>query len=122
MTLQTPDGKVNFNTSQTYTTADLGTDPYPGAQGTPDGMKINSPTGSMVVSSFLTTDSKQQVIDFYKSKFGGNTAVMDTPDSAIVTYAKSKQENIMVTVTANQSRDKGKTRITITHIKNTKPS
>jgi predicted nucleic acid-binding Zn ribbon protein len=120
MTLQTPEGKVNLNTSETFTAAELGTDPYPGAQATRGGMKMNLPGGSMVMGSFLTSDSKQQVIDFYKARFGGNTAVMDTADGAIITMPKSKQESVMVTVTANPSRDSGKTRITITHTINTK--
>ena len=121
MTLQTPEGKVNLNSSETFTASELGTDPYPGAQTTRGGMKMNLPTGSMVMGSFLTSDSKQQVIDFYKGKFGSNTAVMDTADGAIVTFAKSKQESVMVTITANPSRDSGKTRITITHTINTEP-
>jgi hypothetical protein len=115
MSIQTPEGKVNLNASQTYTAAELGTDPYPGAQSTPGGMKVDSPGGSMVMGSFLTTDSKQQVIDFYKARFGDNTAVMDTADGAIVTYTKSKQESIMVTITTNTTRDNGKTRISIMH-------
>jgi hypothetical protein len=120
MSIQTPEGKVNVNTSQTFTAAELGTDPYPGAQATRGGMKMNLPGGSMVMGSFLTSDSKQQVIDFYKAKFGSNTAVMDTADGAIITMPKSKQESVMVAVTANQSRDNGKTRIVITHTINTK--
>jgi hypothetical protein len=122
MTIQTPEGKVDLNASQTYTADDLGTDPYPGAQSTHGGMKMNLPTGSMVIGSFLTSDSKQQVVDFYKSKFGSNTAVMDTPDGALITFSKSKQESVMVTITANSSRNNGKTQITITHTINTKPS
>jgi hypothetical protein len=120
MSIQTPEGKVNLNSSQTFTAAELGTDPYPGAQATRGGMKMNLPGGSMVMGSYLTSDSKQQVIDFYKAKFGSNTMVMDTADGAIITFAKSKQESIMVTITANPSRDSGKTRISITHTINTK--
>ena len=120
MTIQTPEGKVDLNASQTFTAAELGTDPYPGAQSARGGMNMNSPTGSMVIGSFLTSDSKQQAVDFYKGKFGGNTMVMDTADGAIITFAKSKQESVMVAITANQSRDNGKTRITITHTINNK--
>jgi len=122
MSIHTPGGNVNLGATQTFTAAELGTDPYPGAQSTPGGMKMDSPGGSMVIGSFLTTDSKEQVIDFYKSKFGGDTAVMDTADGAIVTCNKSKQESIMVTITSNPSRDNGKTRISIMHTINNKPS
>jgi len=122
MSIQTPEGKVNLNASQTYSAAELGTDPYPGAQSTPGGMKMDTPGGSMVMGSFLTTDSKQQVIDFYKARFGGETSVMDTPDGAIVTFNKSKQESIMVTITTNTARDQGKTRISIMHTISNKPS
>ena len=119
MTLQTPEGKVNLNASQTYSASDLGTDPYPGAQSTPGGMKMDLPTGSMVMGSFITSDSKEQVVEFYKARFGAS-GVLDTPDGAILTLNKSKQESVMVTVTANSKRDSGKTRITITHTINNK--
>ena len=122
MTMQTPEGKINFNTAQTYTAADLGVDPYPGAESTRGGIKMDLPTGSMVTGVYLTSDTKQQVVDFYKSKFGGTAAVFDTSDGAMLTQTVSKQESIMVTVTANPTRDNGKTRITITHTKSNKAS
>jgi hypothetical protein len=120
VSINTPGGTITANPSQTYTASELGTDIYPGAQGTEGGMKMSLPTGSMVMGSFLTSDSKQQVIDFYKAKFGGSAMVIDTADGAMLTQAVSKQESVMVTVTANSSRDKGQTRIVITHTINTK--
>jgi hypothetical protein len=120
MTLQTPEGKVNLNSSETFTAAELGTDPYPGAQSTRGGMKMDLPTGSMVTGVYLTSDSKQQVIDFYKAKFGSGAMFMESSDAAVVSMNKSQQEAVVVTITANSSRDSGKTRITITHTKNTK--
>jgi hypothetical protein len=120
VSINTPGGTITANPSQTYTAAELGTDIYPGAQSTSGGMKMSMPTGSMVIGSFLTSDSKQQVIDFYKGKFGSQASVFDTADGAMLTQAVSKQESVMVTVTANQARDNGKTRIVITHTINTK--
>ena len=120
VSINTPGGTITANPSQTYSAAELGTDIYPGAQSTTGGMKMSLPTGSMVIGSFLTSDSRQQVIDFYKSKFGAQAAVFDTADGAMLTQNVSKQESVMVTVTTNQPRDKGQTRITITHTINTK--
>jgi len=122
MTLQTPEGKVNLNSSQSFTAAELGTDPYPGAQSTRGGMKMDLPSGSMVTGVYLTSDSKQQVVDFYKSKFGSKAMVMESSDGAVVSYNKDQTEAVVVTITANSSRDSGKTRVTITHTKNTKTS
>jgi len=121
MTMQTPEGKINFNTAQTYTAADLGVDPYPGAESTRGGMKMDLPTGSMVTGVYLTADSKDHVVDYYKGKFGSTLAVFDTADAAILTFAISKQESVMVTITAKPSEYDGKTRITITHTKSNKP-
>jgi hypothetical protein len=120
VSINTPGGTISANSSQTYTAAELGTDIYPGAKSTDGSVKMSTPTGSMVIGSFLTSDSKQQVVDFYKGKFGGTAMSFDTGDGAMLTQAISKQESVMVTVTANQSRDKGMTRVTITHTINTK--
>jgi hypothetical protein len=120
MTLQTPEGKVNLNSSQSFTAAELGTDPYPGAQSTRGGMKMDLPSGSMVTGVYLTSDSKQQVIDFYKAKFGSGAMVMESSDGAVISVNKSQKEAVVVTITADSARDSGKTRVTITHTKDTK--
>ena len=121
VTLQTAEGKVNLNASENYSATELGTDPYPGAQSTRGGMKMDLPTGSMVTGVYLTSDSKDHVVDYYKGKFGSTLAVFDTADAAILTFAISKQESVMVTITAKPSEYDGKTRITITHTKSNKP-
>jgi len=120
VTFQTPEGKVTANTTETYTASDLGTDPYPGAETVRGGMKMELPTGTMVTGVFLTSDSKEQVLSFYKSKFGSAASTVDTADGAMVTLAKGQHEAVVVTITTKQSQDGGKTRVTITHTKETK--
>jgi hypothetical protein len=123
MTLQTPEGKVNLNASESYSAAELGTDIYPGAQSTRGGMKMDLPTGSMVTGVFLTSDSKDSVLAFYKSQLGGSASVIENPGSAIVSLSKGQQESVMVTITENSSQeDNGKTKIVILHTKSTKAS
>ncbi len=104
MTLNTPQGKVNFNTTETYTAAELGTDIYPGAQSVKGGMRMELPTGSMVTGVFVTSDSKDQVVAFYKNKFGSGASTFDTADGAILTLPMGDKESVMVTVTARRRR------------------
>jgi hypothetical protein len=122
MTVNTPDGKVDLNSTETYTAADLGTDIYPGAQSVKGGMRMESPNGSMVTGIFVTSDSKDQVVAFYKSKFGSGASTFDTADGAILTLPVGDKESVMVTVTAKPSENDGKTKLVIVHTKNNKTS
>jgi hypothetical protein len=122
VTMETPEGKITANPSETFTASDLGTDLYPGAQSTRGSMRMQLPTGSMVTAVFLTSDSKQQVIDFYKSKLGSAASVMEISDRAMISINKGQQESVVVTITTNSSQDNGKTRITIMHTTSTKAS
>jgi hypothetical protein len=122
MTITTPEGKVNLNTNETYSASDLGTDIYPGAQSIHGGMRMELPTGSMVTGVFVTSDSKDQVVAFYKTKFGSGASTFDTSDGAILTLPKGQQESVMVTITAKPSQNNGKTKVVIVHTKNNKAS
>jgi hypothetical protein len=122
MSLSTSEGTVNLNTKQSYTASDLGTDIYPGAQAGHGGVKMDMPDGSMVSAVFLTTDSKDQVLAFYKGRFGSDSSVFDTHEGAVLTVTKGKQESVVVTITAKPNQNDGKTQITIVHTKNNKPS
>ena len=120
MTVQTPDGKMDLNTTETYTAADLGTDIYPGAQSVKGGMRMESPTSSTVTGIFVTTDSKDQVVTFYKAKFGSGASTFDTNDGAMITLSKGDQETVLVTITGKPSENEGKTKIVIVHTTNNK--
>lgn len=122
VSLNTPGGTFTANSSETFSASDLGTDIYPGAQAGKGGMRITLPSGSSVTAVFVTSDSKDQVVNYYKSKFGSDTSVFDSASSAMITVQKSKQESVMVTVTANSSQYNGKTQITIMHTTSNKPS
>ena len=122
LTMSTPNGTVNLNAEQTYTASDLGTEIYPGAQSIKGGMKVSLPTGTMVSGVFVTPDSKDQVVNFYKSKFGDAASVMDTEDAAMLTLKKGEQESVMVTVSSKASENDGKTKIAIIHTTTNKPS
>jgi hypothetical protein len=122
MTLQTPGGTISTSQSKTYSAAELGTDIYPGAQNGHGSMKMDLPTGSMVTGIFVTSDSKDQVLDFYKSRFGSGASVMDTGETAILTIKKGEQESVMVTISQKASEANGKTRISIMHTKTSKGS
>jgi hypothetical protein len=120
VTVNTPGGSITTNEAQTFTASELGTDIYPGAQSGHGSMKMDLPTGSMVTGIFVTSDSKDQVVAFYKSKFGSGASVYDTANSALLTLNKGQQEAVMVTVTADSSQDGGKTRVSIVHTKSSK--
>jgi len=115
VTLNTPGGAISANATETFSASDLGTDIYPGAQSGKGSMRMTMPTGSWVSAVFVTPDSKDQVVNFYKGRLGSELSVYDTANSAVLSAQKSKQESIIVTVTANASQYNGKTQIAIVH-------
>lgn len=108
-------GSLSVSSNQTFTASELGTDIYPGATATQGGMKMSTPSGSWITGVFLTSDPKDQVLNFYKAKFGSDSALMETNDAAIMTLKKSEKETVMVTISAKPNEDNGKTKIVILH-------
>lgn len=122
VTLNTPGGHIVANSSKNFTANDLGTPIYPGAQSTSDSMRMDLPSGSVVTGVFITSDSKGAVVDFYKSNFGSGASIFDAADTAVLSVKKGDQESVMVTVSAKQSENDGKTKIVIVHSKTAKSS
>ena len=114
-------GSISANTAETFTASDLGTDIYPGATAGKGSMRMTLPTGSWVSAVFVTSDSKDQVVSFYKSRFGSEASIFDSGEGAVISLQKGKQESIMVTVSTNQSQYQGKTQIAIVHTLSNKP-
>lgn len=116
MSLNLPGGSFSADASQHYSASDLGTEIYPGATQGKGGMRMTLPTGTMTQAMYLTSDSKDQVIAFYKNKFGtDNVTAFDTAEGSVITYAKSQGESVVVTVMENPSENEGKTLIQIVH-------
>ena len=115
VTINTPGGSLSANPSETYTAADLGTDIYPGAISGKGSMRMSLPTGSMVTAIYLTGDTKDQVLAFYKEKFGSEASIYDSSDGTVLTVNKGEQENVVVTITKGASDNEGKTQIAIVH-------
>lgn len=120
VTMNTPGGTISAGASENFSASDLGTDLYPGAESGKGGARMTLPGGSWVSAVFVTSDSKDQVVSFYKSKLGSEVSVYDSGDTAVLSAQKSKQESIIVTVTANKSEYNGKTQIAIVHTISTK--
>jgi hypothetical protein len=53
-----------------YSASDLGTDIYPGAQPGKGSMRMTLPTGSVITAIYTTSDSKEQVVNYYKPGWG----------------------------------------------------
>jgi hypothetical protein len=122
VTITTPGGKFSTgNTSGAHLSeTEVGAPIYPGAVAEEGGFKLGAESGSMATYVFKTSDSVQQVLAFYRDKFGPKTSVIETPQGGIVTAAKNDNEGIMVTVGRNENEDK--TSIAITHTTSTKDS
>jgi len=115
MTMNLPGGTISTGTAETFSASDLGTDIYPGAVAGKGGARMTLPTGSWVTAIYVTPDSKDQVVSFYKSRLGSEVSVYESADSAVISVQKGKQESIIVTVTANKAEYNGKTQIAIVH-------
>jgi hypothetical protein len=122
VTLNTPQGKISTNPAENFSAADLGTDIYPGAEPGKGSMRMSLPTGSMVSAVYVTSDSKDKVLAFYKSRFGSDASTYDTSSGSVLTWNKGQQESVVVTITTNASQYQGKTQIHIVHTTTAKSS
>ena len=101
---------------QTFSASDLGIDPYPGAEpAAKGGMKMNIAGVSMVTAIYSTSDSKDQVVNYYKDKLGSQADVMESGDSATFSLKRGTNESVVVTVKENSPQANGKTQIVIVH-------
>jgi hypothetical protein len=112
VSINTPGGAVTSGSVSTISESDLGVALYPGATRGEGSMNMHTPLGSLVSAVFLTSDSPIQVVDYYKSKIGGDVSTMESGNSTVLTSGADSKNKVMVTITSN---DNGKTRINILH-------
>lgn len=112
ITVNTPKGTFTANTSDTFTASDLGIAIYPGAMQGKGGLRMNIAGKSMVSANFLTPDSSDKVIAFYKDKAGPNAQTMTTGNGGIITL-ESGSNSVTVTIMQSASENHGQTLITI---------
>ena len=112
VTINTPGGAITSGSASTISESDLGVALYPGATRGEGSMNMHTPLGSLVSAVFLTSDSPAQVVDYYKSKIGGDVSTMESGNSTVLTSGAESKNKVMITVT---TVDSGKTRINILH-------
>ncbi|MGD0939611.1 MAG: hypothetical protein ABR905_07845 [Terracidiphilus sp.] len=117
VTMNTPAGAISMTPDENINASELGVDVYPGAQPTHKGMRMSMPNASGVQLEFLTSDTPEQVLAFYKSKMGSAAVVVSLFGQSSVQLQISKEESVQVKISANSKLDEGKTRISIMHMK-----
>jgi len=117
VTMNTPAGAFTATPDENIRASDLGVDIYPGSQPGHKGMRMDMPNASGVQLEFLTSDSPEQVLAFYKSKLGSSAVVVTLFGESSARVQISELESVQVKISANSKLDNGKTRITIMHMK-----
>lgn len=118
MTIDTPGGSISTTTGKNYSAEELGVDLYPGAQPGRGGMHMALPTGSITAANYVTSDSKQQVVDFYKSKLGSKALPTEIGEKTRFSLNKGNRDSVILSIEQESSQADGKTQIHIVHTVN----
>ncbi|MGA2350378.1 MAG: hypothetical protein ABSF70_08105 [Terracidiphilus sp.] len=116
VTMSTPMGNITTTPDESISASDLGVAVYPGAQATHKGMRMEMPGASGVILEFLTSDSPDKVLAFYKNELGSGAVVVSLFGQSTARLQMSKQESVEVRISASSRLNDGKTKITITHM------
>ncbi|HEY1806769.1 MAG TPA: hypothetical protein VGG45_20025 [Terracidiphilus sp.] len=112
ITINTPKGAISANPNETFTAADLGIAIYPGATQGKGGLRMTIGGKSMVTAIFLTPDSPDKVMTFYKGLAGPNAQIMSSGTGGLITM-QNGSSSVNVTVTQSANENNGETQITI---------
>lgn len=122
VTLSAPGGSFSASAASIFTPSELGTEIYPSAQSAAGGGRMSLASVSVVSAVYLTSDSKDQVVSFYKSKLGSEATIYDAANSATISLRKGSRESLMISIVSRPSENNGKTKISIVHTTNKRAS
>jgi hypothetical protein len=91
---------------------ELGVDVYPGARPLSDPDRRDSTDSTVVTQSFVSNEKMDLVINYYKARMVGQTAIYASGSAVVVSISPSPQESILVAIAPAPN---GETRIAITH-------
>ena len=114
ISINAPGGGFSANTTQSVSASDLGIAIYPGATQSKGGLHMTIAGKSMVSANFLTSDSVDQVVAFYKDKAGPNAQVMTTGNGGVISVTNGS-DSISITVSQNANSNDGRTQFVIIH-------
>lgn len=99
---------------QPVSASDLGVALYPGAE-QKGNVHMTIAGQNMLTATFLTSDSKAQVIAFYQNNLGPNAQAQSTSNGETFNVDKGSGESVIVNVSQQPSMSGGKTQIVIVH-------
>lgn len=111
VTVSTPGGTYSAGNTR-VSASDLGVDIYPGATQQQGAVRVSTPNGSAVTAAYITADSMDKVVDFYKGKLGSGASVFTSDKSAVLSLSsEDKKSSVMITISA----ENGQTKVGILH-------
>jgi hypothetical protein len=70
---------------------------------------------NVLTATFLSADSKDQVVAFYQNALGPNAQASSSTNGESFMLDKGAGESVIVTVSQSALRDQGKTQIVVVH-------
>ncbi|MGA3130309.1 MAG: hypothetical protein ABSD59_05875 [Terracidiphilus sp.] len=101
--------------SQPLTESDLGVALYPGAEQGKASVRMTIAGKNMITATFLTSDSKDQVIAFYQNNLGPDAQISTNINGETFVLNKRNGELLTVGVSQSPSLQGGRTQIVVMH-------
>jgi hypothetical protein len=102
------------SSNQPVTAGDLGVALYPGAEQQAN-LHATVLGKNVLTATFLTSDSKDQVVAFYQNALGPSAQASSSTNGESFMLDKGAGESVIVTVSQSALRDQGKTQIVVVH-------